>query len=144
MTPEQEKLFVEWIKAALDVVEAALDLAKDMKIKTLAWDNCDWEQLKKFSRLITTLAALDKEATDGIEAYEQAQWQEIADEHKDGSSMLLSDGYDTFPGYWEKRPNHWGETGWQEEDAKSRLYLGRCPLKPTHCRPFPPPPTEKK
>lgn len=44
------------------------------------------------------------------------------------------------PGYWETQENHWGEVGWQEEDARQGHYYHRHPMKPTHWRPYPEPP----
>lgn len=79
-----------------------------------------------------------------IEAYEQEQWQPIDTAPKDGTEVLLSYGKDCFSGYWEAQPNHWHEIGWQEEDARQGAYIHRHPQRPTHWRPLPTPPKEKK
>jgi len=67
-------------------------------------------------------------------------WRLITDDPPlDGTEILLGWRGDPEPltGYWESEPNHWDETGWQEEDARQGHYFHRHPLKPTHWRPLP-------
>ena len=74
-------------------------------------------------------------------------WSDISsapEELKDGRSLILANYGDTegWPGYWERRPNHWDEIGWAEEDARDGLYYTRHPAKPDLYMLFPPPPKE--
>ena len=68
-----------------------------------------------------------------------AKWRPIETAPKDGDGIVLGEPGDGWAGYWEKTPNHWGEVGWQCEDARQGHFMHRHPVAPTLWQAMPTP-----